>query len=157
MQNRGQTLVPMDNTFISISHSRYLSVWTCQSQPCAIDIEPVAHHRSFDRLLHRLLQRIDWSHWATHCQEPVDFEAAVKRLNDDDRAILFYRLWTFCESWCKWHGQTLWKTLHKRIPFPWPSITACLGKNVTSLGQSIQLSYDCQTVRGSVICLLFTR
>ena len=147
---------PMDDTHISVSHCRHFSVWTCQPQPCAIDIEPIDAHRSIHRLLPRLLERIDWAHGATHECASADVESEIVLLSDDDRAILFYRLWTFCESWCKWHGQTLWQTLAERIPFPWPSLTHCLREQVTTLSRSMQIHYDFDTASGCLICLLST-
>lgn len=140
MQDSDSVTRPVERCYISVSHCRQLSVWMIQNAPCAVDIEPITTSRMVDRLLKRLLSCVDDKHDASHCCNP-EIGHQVSLLSLHERTLLFYRLWTYCESWCKWHGLTLWQTFQQQIPFPWPSVRSCLSGEPVLLGSRMLISY----------------
>ena len=112
---------PIENCFISVSHSYDWSIWTLQPAHCALDIERCKPRKHLKQLLFRLLASIDYAHSASAIS---DDRALLNAWNDLDHATqihCFYALWTFAEAWCKWQGSTLWQTFAQGLPFPWQS------------------------------------
>lgn len=140
MQTADSGTRPVERCHISVSHCRQLSVWMIQNRPCAVDIEPITASRTVDRLLKRLLSCVNDKHDASQCRSP-EIGDQVSLLSLHERTLLFYRLWTYFESWCKWHGLTLWQTFQLQIPFPWPSVRSCLSGEPVLLGPRMLISY----------------
>lgn len=124
----------VDHCFISISHTQNLSAWILQKNPCAIDIETICKRKHLPQLMRRLINAINQTHPDTHPfikYPPKDslaypIEDSWLQLHHKEQTLCFYKLWTFTESWCKWHDQTLWQTFQQGLPFPWKSITNLL-------------------------------
>lgn len=114
---------PIPGFHISLSHCPQLSAWTVQSQPCAVDLEATTPRRQQPALMQRLLQAIA-RHPSTPAASPDQYYQSWQRLHTVAQRLVFYHLWTYAECWCKWHGHTLWQTLHNGLPFPWPNISA---------------------------------
>lgn len=138
---------------ISISHCPEMSVWTIQPQQCVVDIEPLRPRRYMNALLNRLLHSFDLQHPNTAASPRTCLNEQLSMLSPEHQLVVFYKIWTFAESWCKWHSRTLWKTLRQKIPFPWHSIQHCLDADTLVVSCAMLLTYD-RSINHHLLCTL---
>lgn len=139
LHNRKQRL---PHCHISISHANHISVWTLSQSPASIDIEVIQHRRLLHPLLTKLLLSVDFSSPLTLSSSYADLNQQIHDLDQQQRLLCFYKLWTFAESWCKWHDTTLWKTFQHKIPFPWMSLNDLLSCNHTQAPPNLTIAYN---------------
>ena len=146
-------LHPVAGVHISISHCPAMSVWTIRPQHCVLDIEPLRPRRHMNALLNRLIHSFDLQHPLTDAMPRTCLDKQLSALAPEQQLVVFYKLWTFAESWCKWHACTLWQTLRQKIPFPWHSIQHCLDADTLEVGCSMLLTYD-RSINHHLLCSL---